>query len=315
LKKTFWLNLEEGDQGDRESADAPQSRMANVKLNMRLAVILPIKAVNKKGAFLTLEDPPRSSSRRLSLDSVTDRMSSMGLTEDAALVDGTSFPSNSSPCSFFLEKLHEKTKEIFFLSVVWSDGWLQYLDMEEVMAVSRSATKTPSVDMSLMQCLRIFTAPEMLDEQNSWYCGNCKEHRRAMKTVKLWRLPEVLVLTLKRFEVRDGSGFGWGGGNVKIEAPVDFPINGLDLKTFCHDNALDNQSRTLYDLFAVCNHYGRMGFGHYTAFARDWCGKDLSSSWKCFDDNSVEQCSEDEVRAATRSSYILFYRRRPAESS
>lgn len=26
----------------------------------------------------------------------------------------------------------------------------------------------------------------------------------------------------------------------------------------------------LYDLFAVTNHYGRLGFGHYTSFARDW---------------------------------------------
>ena len=34
----------------------------------------------------------------------------------------------------------------------------------------------------------------------------------------------------------------------------------------------ENRARTLYDLFAVCNHFGRMGFGHYTAYARDWMG-------------------------------------------
>lgn len=27
---------------------------------------------------------------------------------------------------------------------------------------------------------------------------------------------------------------------------------------------------TIYDLFAVCNHIGRSGYGHYTAMARDW---------------------------------------------
>jgi hypothetical protein len=35
-------------------------------------------------------------------------------------------------------------------------------------------------------------------------------------------------------------------------------------------DSTDNRARTLYDLFAVCNHFGRMGFGHYTAYARDW---------------------------------------------
>ena len=32
----------------------------------------------------------------------------------------------------------------------------------------------------------------------------------------------------------------------------------------------DDRARTRYDLFAVCNHIGRMGFGHYTTYAREW---------------------------------------------
>ena len=32
----------------------------------------------------------------------------------------------------------------------------------------------------------------------------------------------------------------------------------------------NSNNDTVYDLFAVCNHYGRMGYGHYTAFGRDW---------------------------------------------
>jgi hypothetical protein len=44
----------------------------------------------------------------------------------------------------------------------------------------------------------------------------------------------VLVLSLKRFEFREVTG-GFGG-NVyrdKIDAFVDFPVNGLDLSPFC----------------------------------------------------------------------------------
>ncbi|EAY75361.1 hypothetical protein OsI_03257 [Oryza sativa Indica Group] len=32
-----------------------------------------------------------------------------------------------------------------------------------------------------------------------WYCPCCKKHQQAMKKLDLWRLPEVLVIHLKRF--------------------------------------------------------------------------------------------------------------------
>ena len=67
----------------------------------------------------------------------------------------------------------------------------------------------------------------------------------------------------------------------KISSFVDFPLNGLDMSPYSKpltppteddidENGVDE--RYLYDLVAVCNHYGRMGFGHYTAFAREWDG-------------------------------------------
>ena len=163
--------------------------------------------------------------------------------------------------------------------------------------------------------MRLFTLPEKLDEHNSWYCSRCQEHRQAVKTVKLWRLPEVLIISLKRFEVREGYSFTWGGGastmNLKIDTPVDFPVNGLDLSMYCHELS-PLRGGAIYDLFAICNHYGRIGFGHYTAFARDWVGSDLSRDWFCYDDESVTACNEDDVRRAVRASYIFFYRKRPS---
>ena len=49
-------------------------------------------------------------------------------------------------------------------------------------------------------CLREFSKPETLDRDNLWYCSKCKEHVQATKTMQLMRLPEVLILHLKRFE-------------------------------------------------------------------------------------------------------------------
>lgn len=63
------------------------------------------------------------------------------------------------------------------------------------------------------------------------------------------------------------------------------------------------KKKLLYRLYAISNHYGSVGFGHYTAFALH--PKD--NSWYCFDDSSVNMVSEDQI--VTPAAYILFYER------
>lgn len=57
-----------------------------------------------------------------------------------------------------------------------------------------------------------------------------------------------------------------------------------------------------YSLFAISNHFGGLGGGHYTAYARK-----EGSRWYEFDDGSAREASED--RLVSSSSYVLFYRR------
>lgn len=63
------------------------------------------------------------------------------------------------------------------------------------------------------------------------------------------------------------------------------------------------KKQLLYRLYAISNHYGSVGFGHYTAFA--FHPKD--NSWYCFDDSSVSKVTEDQI--VTSAAYILFYER------
>jgi ubiquitin carboxyl-terminal hydrolase 4/11/15 len=56
--------------------------------------------------------------------------------------------------------------------------------------------------ITLDQCFQKFTKSEKLDEENLWYCATCKKHRQAIKTMELWKVPDVLILSLKRFEYR-----------------------------------------------------------------------------------------------------------------
>lgn len=115
--------------------------------------------------------------------------------------------------------------------------------------------------ITLDDCLNEFGKEEILSEMDTWYCPRCKEHRRASKKFELWKTPDILVMHLKRFSSsamrRD-----------KLDVFVDFPIEGLDLTSRVVETE-DGKSE-VYDLFAVDDHWGGLGGGHYTAFAKNF---------------------------------------------
>lgn len=148
--------------------------------------------------------------------------------------------------------------------------------------------------VDLYDCFRNFSQEERLGEQDAWYCPKCKEHQQATKKLDLWSVPEILVIHLKRFSHsryrRD-----------KIENLVEFPIDGLEL----NELTLSKTNIDLtYDLFAVDNHFGGLGGGHYTAYACNFRDK----KWYNFDDAHVVQMNKEQV--CTKNAYLLFYRRR-----
>uniref|UniRef100_A0A8C4GW57 ubiquitinyl hydrolase 1 n=1 Tax=Dicentrarchus labrax TaxID=13489 RepID=A0A8C4GW57_DICLA len=158
---------------------------------------------------------------------------------------------------------------------------------------------------TLEQCLNLFTKPEVLAPEEAWYCPKCQQHREASKQLLLWRLPNVLIIQLKRFSFRS---FIW---RDKINDMVDFPVRNLDLSKFCIGQKEEMQQPPIYDLYAVINHYGGMIGGHYTAYARLPSDKNSQRSdvgWRLFDDSTVTMVEESQV--VTRYAYVLFYRRR-----
>jgi ubiquitin carboxyl-terminal hydrolase 4/11/15 len=112
--------------------------------------------------------------------------------------------------------------------------------------------------ITLDECLNEFAKSETLSEQNAWLCPRCKERRRAEKKFELWKCPDILVMHLKRFS--SNRNF-----RDKLEVRVDYPIEGLDLTNVVHET---EGKSMIYDLIAVDNHYGGLGGGHYTAYAK-----------------------------------------------
>jgi ubiquitin carboxyl-terminal hydrolase 4/11/15 len=149
--------------------------------------------------------------------------------------------------------------------------------------------------INLDECFNESSKSEVLSEDNAWYCSRCKERRRATKTLEIWTVPDILIIHLKRFS-------GARNFRDKIEDLVDFPIEGLDLSGKV--GFPENKDLT-YDLFAVDNHFGGLGGGHYTATAQNFFDK----QWYDYNDSIVSKC-ESGRKAVSRSAYLLFYRRR-----
>lgn len=83
----------------------------------------------------------------------------------------------------------------------------------------------------------------------------------------MYKAPPFLFISLKRFKSAAGTYY-----NDKLEDKVSFPVNGLDLSKYVISNKNADGSlkeEIIYDLYAVSNHYGNMGFGHYTAYAKN----------------------------------------------
>ena len=95
-----------------------------------------------------------------------------------------------------------------------------------------------------------------------------------------------------------------------MDEPVDFPINGLDVKDYVKMDCKAEGVNTVYDLYAVTNHFGSLNGGHYTAF-----GKNPNGEWYNFNDSQVSESGEKAI--CSSSAYLLFYRRRedPATQS
>ncbi|KAJ6801470.1 ubiquitin carboxyl-terminal hydrolase 5 [Iris pallida] len=178
---------------------------------------------------------------------------------------------------------------------------IHYLEnLPEVFKYAPAPKRARGEPLSLYACLDAFLREEPLVPEDMWYCPRCKEQRQACKKLDLWRLPDVLVIHLKRFSFSRST-------KHKLETFVNFPIHDFDLTNYvAHKN---NSQRQLYELYALSNHYGSMASGHYTAHIK----LIEENKWFNFDDSHISPLNEEDVKSA--AAYVLFYRRVKVEDA
>ncbi len=206
---------------------------------------------------------------------------------------------------YFEHRFYNEGKRDFELEVVFNEDRQKcILDLAHLEMVESDKTLTTAAQVakpagvSIYSCFDTFSNWETLDENNFWYCPTCQNSVQAKKRLEIIRAPPVLIIHLKRFKAKD-TGMGSTAGG-RLNTLIDFPIENLDLRKYVKGSGPE----AAYNLYAVSNHIGSIGFGHYTAFAYN----KSHDGWYRFDDNCVARAEPSDI--CTSAAYVLFYKRK-----
>ena len=107
----------------------------------------------------------------------------------------------------------------------------------------------------------------------------------AKRFVKVVKVPEVLIVQLKRFDYDVDRH-----QRVKILDPLEVPMS-FDIQTF-----FSHCPSTNFELSAVISHTGTADHGHYLAVVKK------NGEWLCYNDEHVSPMNEDELKHIVNSS-------------
>lgn len=208
-----------------------------------------------------------------------------------------------------LEEITKGLKQPTIELLIDSEIPIEYLKLNKCRTYEGTNSTKDQDSYSIYDCFDLFSTPEVLDKDNLWYCNKCKDQKQATKKMDVFKLPKILIIHLKRFKTNKIHSIGkyyFSGGSSKVSTLVNFPIEGLDLRRYAMSKS---DEPPVYDLIGTVNHYGGLGGGHYTAFAKN----PKENEWYEFDDSAVSRQSQAGI--VSKAAYILFYRRRENESA
>lgn len=191
----------------------------------------------------------------------------------------------------------------------------------------KSAVAEKPKQLQLTDCLELKKPSTVILTGSGWAracalsgrtCQYCRKCSTVVTTPYLCRLPDLLLIQLKRFKYSgcERRGLGVGAvsrkqafGKEKICTYVEYPVHDFDVTEYLLPSAradLTNPDQSKYELQCVVNHTGGADFGHYYAYCRD--GYNDLDNWFEYNDASVSAVREEEV--VTKNAYLLLYRRK-----
>lgn len=160
-------------------------------------------------------------------------------------------------------------------------------------SINIAVPDTRASGITIQDCLDSYFASELMTGDDKWHSPSVGKVD-ASRATRIWKLPDVLIISLKRFTMT-GS---------KINTKVEFPFEGLDMKTYVVGPELESTD-TIYDLTGVVLHSGMLFGGHYVSIVRNPGGH-----WVMCNDSIVRETKERPVLGNTADAYTLIYQKR-----
>jgi len=198
----------------------------------------------------------------------------------------------------FAKEYHCLLTDMFhgqFLTIISSKGTSERsFSFDPFSSINIAVPEMGKTGLTIQDCLDKYFSAETLTGSDQWESPTAGKVN-ASRATRIWVLPDVMILSLKRFTMTGG----------KINTKIEFPLENLDMKKYVVGPSLESNT-TEYDLVGCVLHSGLMFGGHYIAIVRNPGG-----SWVCCNDSSVRKITPEAfMETAKEAAYTLVYQRK-----
>jgi len=137
--------------------------------------------------------------------------------------------------------------------------------------------------------LLINSFKEELRAQDDWKCDKCNKKCSYIKLRRIWKLPEILFITLNRFK------------DCYKKNNKEVYIN--DIINFNSGSILSSSNNFIYKLNAIAIHQGNLLGGHYTALCN--INDDI---YHLYNDENVSVFNKDDIQKISSYAYMILYK-------
>lgn len=148
------------------------------------------------------------------------------------------------------------------------------------------------VPHKINKLFRHFLNPE---ECNNWNCDKCNMNTEYTKSIKIWKLPKVLIFVFKRFI----------NANTKNNTPVNINKNLLIKRGSVISDIYNNYN---YNLSSIGMHSGNLNSGHYYAICNVVNGEEKQQA--IFNDINISIINDENYNKILENSanaYMVVY--------
>jgi ubiquitin C-terminal hydrolase len=159
----------------------------------------------------------------------------------------------------------------------------------DIMCVSLPSNWQTNNHITLEDCIEEMFKVEGID----YKCEKCGNNENNRMDKKLLTKPKTLIIKIKRYAQM-------GQMLCKINKMIYYPESINLNKYFCGVNIED------YHLYAIINHIGSLGGGHYYSYVKDYSKEKIEDKWYLCNDTQVQELKFENVMSSNNA-YILFY--------